>query len=232
MLSSSGTHSSRAWLVDTAVGDARDVDIADRTVDAVLLLDPCITWCHAKIGFRRWVRRDGLPGPAPSWPLPRFRWAPRLDGFLVQRMYEDFTDLLELVDQVERHGVMLPLTEGAFTGYCHRPDHLREEITTSGMVAESVLNLEGIAFALDDLHKRLQSPAGREASSSMPRVESKTYPSWSVWGRICWPLPAPPRAQGSRLIVSMPDPVLTARALVIERFPAVRQTVAGGLGRA
>lgn len=150
--------------VDTAVADARRLNIADDTVDAVLLLGPLyhLPQRRDRLQALSEARRIAKPGAAVAVAAIS-RWAPRLDGFLVQRMYDDFPGLLNLVERVERDGVMPPLAEGAFSGYTHRPQDLCEEITTSGLQMESIVSIEGLAFALGDLAERLQTSAGRKS---------------------------------------------------------------------
>jgi hypothetical protein len=66
------------------------------------------------------------------------------------------------VDIVERTGRLIPLFEGSFSGYCHRPDELRDEILAAGLELVDLVGVEGIAFALSDLEERLRAPVQRE----------------------------------------------------------------------
>ncbi len=89
------------------------------------------------------------------------RWAPRLDGMIVQRINERYPIFGELVDEVEATGAMPPIHESAFTGYTHRPDQLREEVQDARLRVESLVAVEGIAFALPDVTERLDDPVNR-----------------------------------------------------------------------
>jgi SAM-dependent methyltransferase len=157
--------------VESALGDARHVDLADASVDAVLLLGPLyhlrerVDRVRALSEAHRIVRADG-----PIVVAVISRWAPRLSGLLTQRLYERYPDLPELVDHVESNGVLPSLFHGSFEGYTHRPDELRAEIADAGLRVEDLVNLEGLAFALADLGERLADPIGRSAVYASARA--------------------------------------------------------------
>jgi SAM-dependent methyltransferase len=71
----------------TAVGDARELDLADASVDAVLLLGPLYHLrrrpdrVRALAEARRVVRPGG-----PVFAAAISRWAPRIDGELGERL--------------------------------------------------------------------------------------------------------------------------------------------------
>jgi SAM-dependent methyltransferase len=161
--------------VRTAVGDAREVDLGDASVDAVLLLGPLY---H----LRR--RQDRLRALGEAWRIVRpggpvfvaaiSRWAPRLDGELGARLYERFPVIREVTVAVERTGWMPPLFPGSFAAYCHRPQQLRTELRSAGFVVVDLVSVEGMAFALHDLDERLADPVGRrvvlDAARAIERV--------------------------------------------------------------
>jgi SAM-dependent methyltransferase len=157
--------------VESALGDARQVDLADASVDAVLLLGPLYhlrkradrVLALSEAG--RIVRADG-----PIAIAVISRWAPRLDGLLAQRLYEPYPDIPALLDRVESDGVLPSLFPGSFEGYTHRPDEFRAEITGAGLQVEDLVGLEGLAFALSDLAERLADPAGRNAVYASARA--------------------------------------------------------------
>lgn len=160
--------------VDTAVGDATALDLDNASVDVVLLLGPLYHLYEAADRVRaleeaaRIVRPGGVVHAAAIT-----RWATRLDGILVNRYYEAHPVLLDLVDEYERTGVMSPVHEAGFTGFAHTPDELRNEMLESGLRLESLVNVEGISFALGDLDRRLADPAERALLFDMLRaVES------------------------------------------------------------
>jgi SAM-dependent methyltransferase len=147
---------SRHSRVDARVGDARDLDLADRSVDAVLLLGPIYHLRHRDDRLqvlreaRRIVRPTGVVLVAAI-----SRWAARLDGMLVQRLHETRPALASVVEEAERTGWMRPAHDAAFTCATHRPDDLRSEIEDADLQIDTVVSLEGVSFALRDLDERL-----------------------------------------------------------------------------
>jgi SAM-dependent methyltransferase len=162
-------------LIGTAVGDARELDLGDGTVDAVLLLGPIY---HLR------QRRDRLRALGEAWRVVRpggpvfvaaiSRWAPRLDGELLQRLYGSQPEVRELVGEVERTGWMRPLFPGSFSAFCHRPGQLRAELGAAGLEMVDLVTVEGMAFALSDLDQRMDDPLDRavvlEAARALERV--------------------------------------------------------------
>jgi SAM-dependent methyltransferase len=142
--------------IDTAIGDARALDLRDAAVDAVLLLGPLYhlprrrdrvqVWTEAK----RIVRPGGLVFAAAI-----SRWAARLDAIIAQKLYEKMPEVLDELVDLERTGWMKPLFPGSFTGYCHRPRQLRAEARDAGLHVLSVVGIEGVSFLLTDLAERL-----------------------------------------------------------------------------
>lgn len=148
--------------VDTAVGDARRLDLADGSVDVVLLLGPLyhlVDPADRVAVLReatRVVRPDGVVHAAAI-----SRWSPRLDGMLVGRYHRAYPVLLDLVPEVERTGVLPPAHDTGFTGYTHKPQQLHDEMVEAGLDVCSLVTLEGIAFALGDIDARMDDPAER-----------------------------------------------------------------------
>lgn len=148
-----GRHGDR---VDAAVGDARRLDLDDASVDAALLLGPLYHLADRadRVRALREARRVTRPGGV-VYAAAISRWSARLHGMLVERRHELFPVLSDVVVEMEAHGEMRPIIDAGFTGFAHRPDELRDEVTESGLVVESLVSLEGIAFALSDLDERL-----------------------------------------------------------------------------
>jgi len=148
--------------VDSAIGDARALDLADDSVDGVLLLGPLYHLedrrdrLQALSEARRVVRQGGVVHAAAI-----SRWATRLHGMLVQRVHVQYPVMSELIDDVEQTGVMPPFHDASFNGYAHTPDELREEVLVSKLVLESLVGLEGVAFALSDVDERMDDPQER-----------------------------------------------------------------------
>jgi SAM-dependent methyltransferase len=165
----------RGLTVESAIADARQLDLADGSVDAVLLLGPIyhLPTRDDRIAALAEAARVVRPG-GPVFAAAISRWAPRLHGEVADRLGEVHPSIREVVDIVERTGRLVPLFEGSFSGYCHRPEELRDEVLAAGLELVDLVGVEGIAFALADLEERLASPAARavvlEATRAVERI--------------------------------------------------------------
>lgn len=157
--------------VDTAVGDARSLDLPDRSVDAVLLLGPLyhLTERPERVQALSEAARIVRPG-GPVYAAAISRWAPRLHGELVERLGERFPAIVDQLESVEETGLLPPLFPGSFSGYCHRPQQLRSEIRAAGMDVVDLVSIEGLSFALPDLEQRLANPDTRSVVLDAARV--------------------------------------------------------------
>jgi SAM-dependent methyltransferase len=142
--------------IDTALGDARSLDLADGSVDAVLLLGPLyhLTRRADRVQALREAGRVVRPG-GPVFGAAISRWAPRLDGIMRLRLYEDQPEFIELIGPIERTGVLPPIRHGGFNGYTHRPGQLRAEFSSAGLAVQDLVSVEGAAFLLNDLDDRI-----------------------------------------------------------------------------
>jgi len=163
-----------SWL-RSAVGDARDLDLDDASVDAVLLLGPLYHLRRRADRLRALAeaRRVVRPG-GPVFAAAISRWAPRLDGELAERLYEQYPHFRELTPEVERTGLLPPLRPGSFSGFCHRPRQLRDELRSAGLDVADLVSVEGPAFLLSDLAERLDDLLDRavvlDAARAVERV--------------------------------------------------------------
>ena len=148
--------------IDSAVADARDLDLGGASVDAVLLLGPLyhLEQRRDRVAALAEVRRIARPG-APVFAAGINRWAMRLDDVLRRRRYEQLPDLEAMLAPLERTGRITPLYPGSFVGYAHRPDELRAEVRSAGLRVASLVSVEGPAFLLGDLPQRLADPEDR-----------------------------------------------------------------------
>jgi SAM-dependent methyltransferase len=148
--------------IRTETGDARDLDLPDASVDAVLLLGPIYhlrrreSRVRALAEARRVVRAGG-----PVFVAAISRWAPRLDGVLRARAYKSFPAIRLLASEIERTGWLPPLFPGSFAAYCHRPAQLRAELRSAGLHVVDLVSVEGLAAMLPDLAERLADPTDR-----------------------------------------------------------------------
>jgi SAM-dependent methyltransferase len=165
----------RGVTVESRIADARDLDLADASVHAVLLLGPIYHLptradrVRALAEAARVVRLGG-----PVFAVAVSRWAARLHGEVAERLGEEFPSIREAVEVVERTGRLIPLVEGSFSAYTHRPDELRDEVLAAGLELVDLVGVEGIAFALSDLGERLAEPAQRaivlDAARAIERI--------------------------------------------------------------
>ena len=165
----------RGFKVDSRIADARDLDLADASVDAVLLLGPIYHLPTREDRVRALAEAARVVRPGgPVFAVAISRWAARLHGEVAERLGEEFESMHEAVELVERTGRLMPLFEGSFSAYTHRPDELRDEILAAGLDLVDLVGVEGIAFALSDLEERLQDPTLREivldAARALERV--------------------------------------------------------------
>lgn len=145
------------------VGDAREVDLPDGSVDAALLLGPLYHLQEASdrreaLGeARRVLRGDGLLAVAAI-----SRWGPVLDGLRLGLLEDE--EHLGVLDEAQETGRFDPLPQGGFTrAYLHRPDELRAEVESAGFGVSGVVGLEGLGFALADFAERWANPRKRAA---------------------------------------------------------------------
>ncbi len=149
--------------VETAVADARHLDIADGQVDALLLLGPLYHLEHRADRLRALseARRVLRPGGV-LFAAAISRWTRRLHGVLWEKLYERFPEALAKVADEERTGRIAPLHESAFCGYSHRPRQLRSELTSAGFEVVDLVGVEGPSLLLGDLGERLADERARE----------------------------------------------------------------------
>jgi SAM-dependent methyltransferase len=147
----------------TAVCDARDLDLGDASVDAVLLLGPLYHLRERADRIRALTeaRRVVRPG-GPVFVAAVSRWVTRILG-LRHRLYLDHPQLAELTSYAERTGWLPHLTPTSWTGYSHRPHQLRAELRDAGLAVADLVSVDGPAFLLADLDARWNDPVERAA---------------------------------------------------------------------
>jgi SAM-dependent methyltransferase len=157
--------------IRTAVGDVRDLDLADASVDAVLLLGPLyhLTDRAERVRALRECARIVRPGGA-VFAAVISRWAARIDGMLRERLYLTYPAALDVIDEIDRTGMLPPLGEGAFNGFFHRPGELRDEVAEAGLEVADLVSVEGPAFILGDLDARMADPVDRSVALAVARA--------------------------------------------------------------
>lgn len=146
--------------INTAVGDARDLDLPDSSVDAVLLLGPLYHLPERQDRIQT-LREAGrvIRAGSPVFVAAISRWAPRLDGVLQERLYEDNPEFLALLAGIERTGKLPPVVPDGFVGYTHRPGDLADEISEAGLELDDLVGVEGLPLAGTDMQSRVDDPA-------------------------------------------------------------------------
>jgi SAM-dependent methyltransferase len=158
-----GDAAARGLAIDTALADARALDLADASADAVLLLGPIYHLPTRADRVRALAEAGRVVRPGGAvFAAAISRWAPRLHGEVAERLGDEYPSIRELVEVVERSGRLMPLFDGSFSGYCHRPGELRDEVVAAGLEPIDLVGVEGLAFALSDLEERLAEPVQRE----------------------------------------------------------------------
>jgi hypothetical protein len=125
-------------------------------VDAVLLLGPLYHLPRRadRVQALREARRIARPGGAVFGAVIS-RWAARLDGMLRARLYAEYPAAGQVVDEVERSGLLEPLGPGSFCGVTHRPGQVRGEFAAAGLTVADLVCVEGAAYLLGDLDARM-----------------------------------------------------------------------------
>jgi SAM-dependent methyltransferase len=157
--------------VRTAVGDARDLDLPGASVDAALLLGPLYHLIDRaeRIRALRECARIVRPGGS-VFAAAISRWALRIDGMLRERIYLMHPAAADLIDEVDRTGMLPPLREGGFIAFCHRPWELRDEMAEAGLRVTDLVSVEGPAFILPDLDARMADPVERSVALEVARA--------------------------------------------------------------
>jgi SAM-dependent methyltransferase len=150
-------------LIQTAAGDARDLDLPDASVDAVLLLGPLYHLPEREDRLQALkeahrIVRDG----GPVFVAVISRWAPRLDGILQERLYEDNPHFLSLLPDVERTGELPPVIPNGFVGYTHRPSDVADEVSEAGLHLDDLVGVEGLPLSAADMATRIGDPIAWE----------------------------------------------------------------------
>jgi len=151
-------------LASCAVGDARDLNLADASVDVVLLLGPLYHLTSAEDRNRALAeaRRILKPG-GRLFAAGISRWASALDG-LVRDLFQDpaFVSIVERDVRDGQHRNTTSRLDYFTTAYLHRPDDLCSEATGAGLTVDGVFAIEGPGWLLADVQSRLENPRQRE----------------------------------------------------------------------
>jgi SAM-dependent methyltransferase len=149
----------RAQGVRASVGDARDLPLADDSVDAVLLMGPLYHLIGRADRLRalaeaRRVLRPG--GVLLAEIITRHSWVMdatqrRLDGPALWAEFESIERIGTAADPATR-------APGGFWAYFHRPSELGDELAAAGFANSTLTAVEGFAHLLPDLAERMREP--------------------------------------------------------------------------
>lgn len=153
------------------LGDARDLDAEDRSVDVVLLMGPLYHLLErddrlaALAEAARVLRPGGLVFAAAIC-----RHAALLDLLLrLDRLHEP--DVLAVATEAVTTGAFRGADVGLFTtAYFHRPRELAREVAEAGLTDDHIYGVEGPGFFAPDLADRWRDPARREALLQVARL--------------------------------------------------------------
>jgi SAM-dependent methyltransferase len=165
------TDAAGVTAINTAVGDARDLDLPSASADAVLLFGPLyhLTDRAERVRALRECARITRPG-GPVFAVAISRWAARIDGMLRERLYLKHPAARDLINEVDRTGMLPPMHEGGFTAFCHRPDELRDEMAEAGLEVTDLVSVEGPAFILADVDEWMTNPVDRTVALDVARA--------------------------------------------------------------
>jgi SAM-dependent methyltransferase len=146
--------------VHAEVGDARDLNLPDASVDAVLLLGPLYHLRDRTHRIKALCEAGRIVRPGGRvFAAVISRWAPRLEGVVAERLYESHPNMLALLPDVELTGNLPRVAPDGFSGYTHRPAELVEEIAAAELALEDLVGVEGMPLAASDMRARLDDPA-------------------------------------------------------------------------
>jgi SAM-dependent methyltransferase len=150
--------------VRTAVADARDLDLADDAVDAVLLFGPLYHLSRRADRLRALAEANRIVRPGgPVFAAAVSRWAPRILAELHAQLYTRIPALGEEISRAERTGELPRLTQGSWFGYCHRPQQLRAELNAAGLDVADLVSVDVPALLMADITERMNDPVDRAA---------------------------------------------------------------------
>jgi SAM-dependent methyltransferase len=153
-----------AGAASARMGDARQLDEADASHDAVLLLGPLyhITDRAGRVAALSQARRVVRPGGVVA-AAAISRFASLLDGLATGKLDDPaFAAIVErdLRDGQHRNPTSRP--DWFTTAFFHHPDELRSEVADSGLRLEDLVGLEGPAWLVGDVETRWADPHRRE----------------------------------------------------------------------
>src|SRR5918992_6073626 len=165
-----------ALLAGVELGDARSLSQEDESVDAVLLLGPL---------YHLTLRDDRIRALREAWRVVRpggvvvvaaiSRFASTIDGLLRGFLLDsEFEAIVERDVREGQHRNPTERPEWFTTAYFHLPEELRGEVKEAEFEVETLVGIEGPAWAVPDLHAWLQDSRQRaKLLAAIGRVEAE-----------------------------------------------------------
>jgi ubiquinone/menaquinone biosynthesis C-methylase UbiE len=151
--------------VTAEVGDARDLPVADASVDAALVLGPLyhLTDRSDRVRALAEARRVVRPGGV-IFAAAISRFASLFDGLVRGYLFEPgFSEIVDRDLREGQHRNPSDRPEWFTTAYFHHPDELRGEAEDGGLEVVEVVGVEGMAGWIPDLEADLDSEERRRA---------------------------------------------------------------------
>ena len=150
--------------VTASLGDARALDAADASYDAVLLLGPLYHLLDRDDRIRVWREAGRVVAPGgPVVAATISRFASMLDGFT--RGYYADPAFVDITRSGLATGEHLPAEPGKYftTAYFHHPDELPAEVRDAGLELDRVVGVEGPLWMIANLGAESLADPGRTA---------------------------------------------------------------------
>ena len=149
----------RAKGVPARAGDARELPLADESVDAVLLMGPLYHLIDRADRLRalaeaRRVLRPG--GVLLAEIITRHSWV--MDATLRRLATPEVWAEFESIERIGTAADPAERAPGGFWAYFHRPEELRDELAAAGFAGSTLAAVEGFAHLLPDLAERMREP--------------------------------------------------------------------------
>jgi ubiquinone/menaquinone biosynthesis C-methylase UbiE len=151
-------------LASAVVGDARQLNRADNSVDAVLLMGPLyhLTERHDRLSALqeayRILKPEGL-----IFAVGISRFASTLDGLFSG--YLNDPTFVKIVEQDLRNGQHRnPANHPAYftTAFLHHPEELKTEVREAGFIDVTVFSIEGSGWLLQNFEEHWADPERRD----------------------------------------------------------------------
>jgi SAM-dependent methyltransferase len=139
------------------VGDARALDAADGSVDAVLLLGPLYHLVERADRLRALAEAHRVLRPGGVLFAGAVSYAASLLDGTVRGFFDDerFVEIVRQDLDTGQHRNPDDVASWFTTTFFHRPDELRDELATAGFAVESLIGVEGPGWLVGEPERSL-----------------------------------------------------------------------------